>query len=123
VKRLRDALGDSADNPIFIETLSRRGYRFMAPLTTAGNGHSNGTNGNGAIAADGNRGLVASAAVVTGKWSARFAWWGFAGLLVTAGAGFGGWHAGHPSVRPIQPRGIRLTGKSPDASRGGGARL
>src|SRR5438045_9183537 len=29
IKRLRDVLGDSADNPVFIETLSRRGYRFM----------------------------------------------------------------------------------------------
>src|SRR6202158_747702 len=32
VKRLRDALGDSADLPIFIETLARRGYRFIAPV-------------------------------------------------------------------------------------------
>lgn len=33
VKRLRDALGDSAENPRFIETLARRGYRFIAPVT------------------------------------------------------------------------------------------
>ncbi len=32
VKRLRDALGDSPDNPIFIETVERRGYRWIAPL-------------------------------------------------------------------------------------------
>jgi Tol biopolymer transport system component/DNA-binding winged helix-turn-helix (wHTH) protein len=32
VKRLRDALGDSADNSRFIETLPRRGYRFVAPV-------------------------------------------------------------------------------------------
>jgi TolB-like protein/DNA-binding winged helix-turn-helix (wHTH) protein/Tfp pilus assembly protein PilF len=32
VKRLREALGDSADNPRFIETLPRHGYRFIAPL-------------------------------------------------------------------------------------------
>ena len=32
VKRLRDALGESAENPIFIETLARRGYRFNAPV-------------------------------------------------------------------------------------------
>src|SRR5277367_4419383 len=31
IKRLRDALGDSADNPIFIETVDRRGYRWIAP--------------------------------------------------------------------------------------------
>jgi DNA-binding winged helix-turn-helix (wHTH) protein len=32
VNRLRDILGDSAENPIFIETLPRRGYRFIAPV-------------------------------------------------------------------------------------------
>ena len=32
-KRLRAALGDSADAPLFIETLPRRGYRFIAPVT------------------------------------------------------------------------------------------
>jgi DNA-binding winged helix-turn-helix (wHTH) protein/tetratricopeptide (TPR) repeat protein len=30
--RLRDALGDSADNPIFIETIERRGYRWIGPI-------------------------------------------------------------------------------------------
>jgi TolB-like protein/Flp pilus assembly protein TadD len=35
VKRLRAALGDDADNPRFVETLPRRGYRFIAPLGTA----------------------------------------------------------------------------------------
>jgi TolB-like protein/DNA-binding winged helix-turn-helix (wHTH) protein/Flp pilus assembly protein TadD len=34
VKRLRDALNDSAENPRFVETLPRRGYRFIAPLET-----------------------------------------------------------------------------------------
>lgn len=33
VKRLRQALGDSADTPRFIETLPRRGYRFIFPVT------------------------------------------------------------------------------------------
>ena len=32
IKRLRDALGDAAEKPIFIETLARRGYRFVAPV-------------------------------------------------------------------------------------------
>src|SRR6516225_5434452 len=32
VKRLRQALNDSADNPRFVETLPRRGYRFIAPI-------------------------------------------------------------------------------------------
>ena len=33
VKKLRKALGDSAENPQFIETLPRHGYRFVAPTT------------------------------------------------------------------------------------------
>lgn len=33
VNKLREALGDSADNPRFIETLAKRGYRFIAPVT------------------------------------------------------------------------------------------
>lgn len=32
VNRLREALGDAADNPRFIETIPRRGYRFIAPI-------------------------------------------------------------------------------------------
>ena len=32
VNKIREALSDSAENPRFIETLSRRGYRFIAPV-------------------------------------------------------------------------------------------
>jgi TolB-like protein/DNA-binding winged helix-turn-helix (wHTH) protein/Tfp pilus assembly protein PilF len=33
VNKLREALGDAADNPRFIETVPRRGYRFIAPVS------------------------------------------------------------------------------------------
>src|SRR5437763_10534078 len=33
VRRLRDALGDTAENPRFVETVARRGYRFLAPVS------------------------------------------------------------------------------------------
>jgi len=36
IRRLREALGDSADEPRFIETLPRRGYRFIAPVEPIG---------------------------------------------------------------------------------------
>ena len=36
VKRLRAALGDDAENPRFVETLPRRGYRFIAKLGASG---------------------------------------------------------------------------------------
>ncbi len=35
MNRLREALGDAADTPRFIETLPRRGYRFIAPVDDA----------------------------------------------------------------------------------------
>ena len=36
IRRLREALGDSASAPRFIETLPRRGYRFIAPVERNG---------------------------------------------------------------------------------------
>jgi Tol biopolymer transport system component/DNA-binding winged helix-turn-helix (wHTH) protein len=35
VKRLREALGDSAETPLFVETLPKRGYRFIAPINSS----------------------------------------------------------------------------------------
>jgi len=32
VNKIRESLGDSASNPRFVETLARRGYRFLAPV-------------------------------------------------------------------------------------------
>ena len=32
INRIREALGDRARNPRFVETLARRGYRFLAPV-------------------------------------------------------------------------------------------
>src|SRR5882762_7903307 len=39
IQRLRDALGDTAETPRYVETLPRRGYRFIASV---GNKKSNG---------------------------------------------------------------------------------
>ncbi|HTS09489.1 MAG TPA: winged helix-turn-helix domain-containing protein [Candidatus Eisenbacteria bacterium] len=36
VNKIRDVLGDSASSPRYIETLARRGYRFIAPVQVAG---------------------------------------------------------------------------------------
>jgi DNA-binding winged helix-turn-helix (wHTH) protein len=32
INKIREVLGDSADSPRFVETLPRRGYRFVAPV-------------------------------------------------------------------------------------------
>src|SRR6266849_1870953 len=34
IRQIREALGDTADAPRFIETLPRRGYRFLVPVET-----------------------------------------------------------------------------------------
>ena len=49
--KLRDALGDSASSPRFIETLPRRGYRFLASVESVG-GPAAGLEGVSGVAAD-----------------------------------------------------------------------
>src|SRR5215472_8395478 len=36
INKIREVLGDSSENPRFVETLPRRGYRFIAPITVNG---------------------------------------------------------------------------------------
>ena len=38
INKIREVLGDSAESPRFVETLPRRGYRFIAPVDSDGNG-------------------------------------------------------------------------------------
>jgi DNA-binding winged helix-turn-helix (wHTH) protein len=78
INKLREALGDSADSPRFIETLPRRGYRFIAPVSRA-DGTARGTPaGVSAAAWPRSRKIVVTAAValaagITGGllWHAR----------------------------------------------------
>ena len=39
VKQIREVLGDSAERPLYIETVPRRGYRFIAPVETGTRDH------------------------------------------------------------------------------------
>src|SRR4029077_15460961 len=36
INKVREALGDSASSPRYVETLARRGYRFIAPVQSEG---------------------------------------------------------------------------------------
>jgi Tol biopolymer transport system component/DNA-binding winged helix-turn-helix (wHTH) protein len=47
VMKLREALGDTADKPLYIETVPKRGYRFIAPVSIAADPR------NGAVSLDG----------------------------------------------------------------------
>jgi TolB-like protein len=38
INKIREVLGDSAENPRFVETMPRRGYRFIAPIQAARTG-------------------------------------------------------------------------------------
>jgi DNA-binding winged helix-turn-helix (wHTH) protein/TolB-like protein len=38
VAKLRDALGDNAERPTYVETIPKRGYRFIAPVTPVAQG-------------------------------------------------------------------------------------
>ena len=40
INKIREALGDSAENPRFIQTLTKRGYRFIAPVTALTSPHA-----------------------------------------------------------------------------------
>ena len=51
VGKLRTALGDCADDPSFIETVPRRGYRFVARLEAAGGNAARSRAGNRAVKA------------------------------------------------------------------------
>jgi len=45
IRKLREALGDDAEQPCFIETLPRRGYRFVAPVEGIGEEEKEGKTG------------------------------------------------------------------------------
>jgi len=49
LKKLRAALDDDSDNPRFIETVPRRGYRFIAPVSVASVAVEPPTSANGAV--------------------------------------------------------------------------
>jgi cholera toxin transcriptional activator len=53
INKVREALGDSASNPRYVETLARRGYRFIAPVQNDGLGVSSGEISSGEAAANG----------------------------------------------------------------------
>lgn len=90
IKRLRDALGDSAENPRFIETLARRGYRFIAPVEAS-------------------RKEPAQPPSPRRHWLILTA---AASVLVTGA--IAGWVVGRKSIAAVNPEGRRLTGNAPN---------
>jgi TolB-like protein/DNA-binding winged helix-turn-helix (wHTH) protein/Tfp pilus assembly protein PilF len=52
VSKVRDALGDSAESPRFIETVARRGYRFLADVALVPDGSQQTATAHPAVGAD-----------------------------------------------------------------------
>lgn len=95
VKKARAALGDSAEAPQFIETLARRGYRFIGPIEPSGNGVSAAAH----LAADAAHQSPAVEGPTTPSWR-RFVARVVAAALIAA-VGVAGWRA-------LRPRQISL---------------
>ncbi len=93
IRKIREALGDSADSPRFIETLPRRGYRFLAPVEAIG-----------AAAVPAPPAEAAPAEKSAPRQPRRLALAATAaGVLFAAAAGWAWWVRGnaHPPIRSI----------------------
>ena len=105
VKRLRDALGDSAENPRFVETLARRGYRFLAPVESP--------------SAESPAGQLASSRDAAFSNASKSRWRlvaaGFVIVLIALGLGLHVGMRASRALQPVLPKEIRLTANSPDA--------
>src|SRR5256885_8457119 len=95
VRRLRDALGDSAENPRFVETVARRGYRLLASV-------------------NGNATAAPPPQPVDRSFRRRW-WWVAAGLAAVFIGVIVGWHAGHASSAATAITERRLTANASES--------
>jgi len=89
INRLRDALNDSAEAPRFIETLPRRGYRFISPVERADIADSFAVREK-SVAPSGNdqAGSATATSTLPPWWRSRWAALGAAALVLTLLSGF-----------------------------------
>jgi Tol biopolymer transport system component/DNA-binding winged helix-turn-helix (wHTH) protein len=100
IKRLRDALGDSAENPRFVETLARRGYRFVAPVSRTPEELASAPQHLARTLQENN-----TSPETRPRWRLPLA----VAAVVFAGIS-AGWHAGHRSAAAVRFTERRLTG-------------
>jgi Tol biopolymer transport system component/DNA-binding winged helix-turn-helix (wHTH) protein len=85
INKLREALGDSAENPRFIETLAKRGYRFLAPVTAVTEAPAHGPAAEGAIPPASHNGVPPAAAGTNLTSPRRPGRWWVAAVVVVIG--------------------------------------
>ncbi len=125
LKKLRAALQDDAENPRFVETIPRQGYRFVAPVHFINEAPANVVSGQGTGLEDGDKSIEVrlrlnpnfSEDLTTGAihWDQRRVertqrWFDF--LLLTAGILFGSWllfFIVYPVPSPSVQRMTRIT--------------
>jgi DNA-binding winged helix-turn-helix (wHTH) protein/Tol biopolymer transport system component len=93
IKRLRDALGESAERPIFVETVARRGYRFIGNVEIPAATPSVLSDLNG-LKQDTETGRIPTRVWPTGASARRARGWQFAGAvlaIVVMASMAGGW--------------------------------
>ncbi len=88
VNKLREALGDTAENPRFVQTLPKRGYRFIAPV-------------------DGGQSHLSPAAEPAIQRKARPRWW-LGALVVLPLIGVGAWLIWQRGVAPAPAPRVRV---------------
>ena len=84
INKIREVLGDSAENPRFLETLPRRGYRFIAPVEPA---PSHGQTENRSKSRSTNQKNRETTARITG-WQSSVAWSWQPVFSLPSGSGF-----------------------------------
>jgi DNA-binding winged helix-turn-helix (wHTH) protein/TolB-like protein len=116
IAQVRAALGDTADNPRFVETVPRQGYRFIAPVQSGPSPSNRPAELSSSAGTSESSSAARASAVPVGTsgdtpWSAgtsvpasppRATRWPVALLftIVAAAVGWSAWQAWHP-VRPI----------------------
>jgi Tol biopolymer transport system component/DNA-binding winged helix-turn-helix (wHTH) protein len=124
INKIREALGDTADNPRFVETLAKRGYRFIAPVAIRTAALESSTSGEGYVpdtvdahavlvvpttthakSTSSHRDLPVQGAAVP---SSKSRFWIAAACLGVLLAGIGGFYVGSRRSGPL-PRIERLT--------------
>src|ERR1700758_1708074 len=82
INKIREALGDSAENPRFVETVARRGYRFLADVTVVGDEQANSETGDLVPQQNSEPPGPRAPATSSGRSARSFARWLFGAVLV-----------------------------------------